>query len=111
MVPQNFFASASDNRNMLQVVFFAILLGVGLIQVSREKVRPVLAFFEGLNLVIIRLVDLVMLVAPLGVFALIAATITEVAGENPDEILELLAALGMYCTTVLLGLGAHMMVT
>ena len=39
MVPQNFFGAASDNRNMLQVVFFAILLGVGLIQVSKGSRR------------------------------------------------------------------------
>ena len=96
---------------MLQVVFFAILLGVGLIQVSREKARLLLDFFEGLNLVIIRLVDLIMVAAPFGVFALIAGTITEVAGDNPAGILELLAALGMYCATVLLGLGVHMIVT
>ena len=111
MVPQNFFGAASDNRNMLQVVFFAILLGVGLIQVSKEKARPLLSFFEGLNLVIIRLVDLIMLLAPFGVFALIAGTITEVTGDNPAGILELLAALGMYCATVLFGLGVHMIVT
>ena len=111
IVPQNFLGAASDNRNMLQVVFFAILLGVGLIQVSREKARLLLDFFEGLNLVIIRLVDLIMVAAPFGVFALIAGTITEVAGDNPAGILELLAALGMYCATVLLGLGVHMIVT
>ena len=111
LVPQNFFGAASDNRNMLQVVFFAILLGVGLIQVSKEKARPLLGFFAGLNLVIIRLVDLIMLLAPFGVFALIAGTITEVTGDNPAAILELLAALGMYCATVLFGLGVHMIVT
>ncbi len=111
IVPQNFFGAASDNRNMLQVVFFAILLGIGLIQVSSQKARPVLGFFEGLNQVIIRLVDLIMLLAPLGVFALIAGTITGITGDNPAGILNLLAALGMYCATVLLGLGVHMMVT
>ena len=111
MVPQNFFGAAADNRNMLQVVFFAILLGIGLIQVSSEKARPVLGLFEGLNQVIIRLVDLIMLLAPLGVFALIAGTITGIAGDSPAAILDLLAALGMYCATVLLGLGVHMVVT
>ena len=111
MVPQNFFAAASDNRNMLQVVFFAILLGVGLIQISREKAQPLLSFFEGLNEVVVRLVDLVMLMAPVGVFALIAGTITSVTAENPAGILELLAALGMYCLVVIFGLGLHMILT
>ena len=111
MVPENFLGAASDNRNMLQVVFFAILLGVGLIQVSREKAQPLLSFFEGLNEVIVRLVDLVMLMAPVGVFALIAGTITSMTAENPAGILKLLAALGMYCAVVLFGLVLHMGLT
>ncbi len=107
VVPENLFGAASDNRNMLQVVFIALLFGVGLIQVSEARSRPVLAFFEGLNDVIIRLVDLIMLMAPIGVFALIAATITSVAGNNLTQILDLLGALGYYCLAVIAGLLIH----
>ena len=111
VVPDNFFAAASDNANMLQVVLFAILLGVGAIQLSPEKARPFLGFFQALNEIVIRLVDLIMLMAPLGVFALIAGTITSVTADNPAGVLELLAALGQYCFAVLLGLVIHMAVT
>ncbi|HUE82529.1 MAG TPA: dicarboxylate/amino acid:cation symporter [Pyrinomonadaceae bacterium] len=107
MVPENFFGSAGDNRNMLQIVFVAILFGIGLIQVSPDKSRPVLAFFEGLNDVIIRLVDVVMLMAPLGVFALIAGTITTVAQDNLAQVVALLGALGFYCIAVIAGLSLH----
>lgn len=107
MVPENFFGSAGDNRNMLQIVFVAILFGIGLIQVSPDKSRPVLAFFEGLNDVIIRLVDVVMLMAPLGVFALIAGTITTIAQDNLAQVLALLGALGFYCIAVIAGLSLH----
>ncbi len=111
MVPSNIFQSASSNRNMLQVVFIALFLGVGLIQVPKDKAKPVLDFFEGLNDVIIKLVDIIMLMAPIGVFALIADTITSVAGNNLKNILELLSSLGFYMFAVILGLALHMILT
>jgi|TARA_B100001971_G_scaffold198701_1_gene208604 Na+/H+-dicarboxylate symporter len=111
MVPDNFFNSASDNRNMLQIVFVAILIGIGLIQVPKEKAQPVLAVFQGLNNVIIRIVDIIMLLAPLGVFSLIANTITSVAKDDISQVLELLGALGYYCLAVILGLIIHMILT
>ena len=87
MVPSNFFSSASNNRNMLQVVFVAIIVGIALIQIPKEKARPVLEFMEGVNDLVIKLVDNIMLMAPIGVFALIADTITSVAGNNINNCL------------------------
>lgn len=107
VVPENFFFSASNNSNMLQVVFVAILIGIGLIQVPREKAAPVLAVVDGLNDVVIRLVDVIMLIAPLGVFALLASTITEVAGDNPERVVRLVGALGAYSGVVVGGLLVH----
>ena len=107
MVPSNFFSSASSNRNMLQVVFEAIFVGIGLIQIPKEKAKPVLDFFEGLNDVVIKLVDFIMLMAPVGVFALIAQTINKVAGNDIAQVLELLGALGYYMIAVILGLIIH----
>ena len=89
MVPDNVFSSASNNRNMLQVVFVAIIVGIALIQIPKNKGKPVLDFFEGINELVIKLVDNIMLFAPIGVFALIADTITSVAGNNLNNILEL----------------------
>tara|TARA_B100000131_G_scaffold311591_1_gene344628 strand:+ start:687 stop:1979 length:1293 start_codon:yes stop_codon:yes gene_type:complete len=111
MVPSNFFNSASSNRNMLQVVFMAIFIGIGLIQIPKEKGKPLKQFFESLTEVVIKLVDIIMLMAPVGVFALIAQTINKVAGNNPSEILELLGALGYYMFAVILGLIAHTAIT
>ena len=111
MVPSNFFNSASSNRNMLQVVFMAIFIGIGLIQIPKEKGKPVQQFFESLTDVVIKLVDIIMLMAPFGVFALIAETINKVAGNNPSEILELLGALGYYMFAVIVGLIAHAAIT
>ena len=111
MVPNNFFSSASNNRNMLQVVFVAIIVGIALIQIPKEKARPVLEFMEGVNGLVIKLVDNIMLMAPIGVFALIADTITSVAGNNINNVLELLGALGFYMLAVIFGLLLHMVVT
>jgi len=111
MVPSNILNSASSNRNMLQVVFVAIFIGIGLIQIPSDKGKPVKDFFKSLTDVVIKLVEIIMLMAPVGVFALIAQTINKVAGDNPSQILELLGALGYYMIAVILGLIAHAAIT
>ena len=95
---------------MLQVVFISLFIGVGLIQIPDKKSKPLKDFFKSLSDVVIKLVDLIMLMAPLGVFALISSTINKVAGENPSQIIELLGALGFYMLTVTLGLLAHIII-
>ena len=111
IIPSNFFFSASSNRNMLQVVFMAIFVGIGLIQIPTDRGKPIKDFFESLNDVVIKLVDIIMLMAPYGVFALIAQTINKVAGNNPNEIVELLGALGYYMVAVIIGLLTHAAIT
>lgn len=111
IVPENFANSATSNRNMLQIVFFAIFIGIGIIQVSEEKAKPFLGFFQGLNDVIIKMVDNIMLMAPIGVFALLADTINVVAKDNLHQVVELLGALGYYCVAVVAGLLIHTLVT
>jgi Na+/H+-dicarboxylate symporter len=105
MVPENFFGAASDNSNMLQVVFVAIFIGIGLLLIPKEEAAPLVSFFESLNALIIRLVEVIMLTAPVGVFALLADAITSIASESPGDIASLLGALGFYAFTVVLGLG------
>jgi proton glutamate symport protein len=104
MVPQNVFQASSNNGAMLQVVFFAILIGIALLQIPKQKGSPVISFFDGLNDVIIQIVNYIMLFAPIGVFALMASLIVEIAGENPDSAVELLLALLKYSLVVLGGL-------
>jgi Na+/H+-dicarboxylate symporter len=110
IVPQNIIGAAGSNRNMLQVVFFALFIGIGLILVRNERTEVVLQFFQGLNDVIIKLVDVIMLIAPIGVFALIAGTITSIAGDSLASVLELLRSLGFYALVVCLGLVLHVVI-
>ncbi|MDO9037676.1 MAG: dicarboxylate/amino acid:cation symporter, partial [Lutibacter sp.] len=90
---------ASENKNMLQVIFFAIFFGVGLILIPEKKSKPVKKFFDGFNEVILKMIDLIMLAAPYGVFALLAALVV----ESPS--LDLFNALIWYAFTVILGLS------
>ena len=111
MVPNNIVFSASNNRNMLQIVFVAILVGIGLIKIPKNKSKEFLGFFEGLNEVVLRVIDIIMLMAPIGVFALIAQTINKVVGDNFSQVIELLSALGFYMFTLTLGLFLHVIIT
>jgi proton glutamate symport protein len=110
MVPDNIFGAASDNRRMLNMVFVAFLFGVALMLVPSAQSAPLLAFFESLDAVIIKIVELVILFAPIGVFGLIADTVTGVAGDNPADVPQLLGALGFYCLVVLIGLAIQVFV-
>ena len=98
LVPENIFDAASANKNMLQVIFFSVFFGVGLILIPDEKSKPVKDFFDGFNEVILKMVDLIMLAAPFGVFALLCALVAEAPSAD------LFKALGMYSVTVLVGL-------
>lgn len=77
LVPGNLLDAATDNGRMLQVIVFVLFFGVGLLLVDPEHARPVKSFFDGLNEVILKLIDLIMLAAPFGVFALMAALVVE----------------------------------
>lgn len=98
IVPSNFLSAASNNRNMLQVIFFAILFGIAMILIPKKKSKPIKKFFDSLNDVILKIIDLIMIAAPYGVFALLAAIIVEAPS------MDLFKALGLYSLTVLFGL-------
>lgn len=105
IVPGNIFSSLTDNGRMLQVIFFALLFGIALILIPVDKAGPVNAFFEGVNLVILKIVDIIMKAAPYGVFALLAGLVVEFAGDDPGAAIELLLVLGYYCIVVTIGLA------
>jgi proton glutamate symport protein len=93
--------NALASGDMLPIVFFAIMVGLTLTLVKKEKAAPVVSFFDGLSDTMIQMVDLVMKIAPFGVFALISATV----GEFGFDILQTLI---WYAATLILGLILHM---
>uniref|UniRef100_UPI00404B2E5F dicarboxylate/amino acid:cation symporter n=2 Tax=Flavobacterium sp. TaxID=239 RepID=UPI00404B2E5F len=99
IVPDNIFKAASDNGNMLQVIFFAIFFGIGMILIPEAQSTPVKAFFDGVNDVILKMIDLIMLFAPYGVFALLASLVAEAPSAD------LFYALLWYAVSVVSGLA------
>ena len=98
LVPDNIFGAASKNSNMLQVIFFAIFFGIGMILIPEKQAKPIKDFFDGLNEVILKMIDLIMLGAPYGVFALLAALVVEAPSAD------LFVALLYYAACVVGGL-------
>ena len=104
IVPQNFLNAATDNSNMLQVIFFAILFGMAMIMLPDEKTVYVKGFFDGVNDVILQIVDMIMRMAPFGVFALLASLMVDFSDGDIRNVLELFSALGLYSLAVIIGL-------
>lgn len=99
MVPDNAFSALSNNKLMLQVIFLAMFLGVSLLLVGEKSAKPLKDFFDSLNDVVLKMVDLIMLTAPYAVFALLANVV--VSSGDP----ELLYALLFYSGVVVGGLA------
>lgn len=98
MVPDNAFGALSDNRLMLQVIFFTIFLGISMLLIGEKRAKPLKKVFDSLNYVVLKMVDLIMLTAPFAVFALLANVVA--SSGDPD----LLLALLKYAGVVVLGL-------
>lgn len=110
IVPENVVEAMSDNANMLQVVFIAVLIGIGIVNIPLQKGQALVNVFEAFNDVIIKIVDLIMITAPYGVFALMAVVIVDLAGDDLGQAINLLNALGWYCLAVVIGLLLHVVI-
>ena len=98
IVPENIFTAFGNNSLMLQVIFFSIIFGISMLLIDPESARPVGRLINGLNEVVLKMVNLIMLMAPFAVFALLAQIIV-----NSDNA-EILQKLLFYGATVVLGL-------
>jgi Na+/H+-dicarboxylate symporter len=96
LIPTNPLASLSQS-NLLQIIFFAIFTGIALALMPKERASPVLAFFEGVNDAMIKIVHIVIKLAPYGVFALIAAVVGSFG-------LDILFSLLRYCLVTIGGM-------
>lgn len=103
IVPDNFFASVSNNRNMLQIVFLSIFLGCTMVIVGKRASRPLLDFFTSLNECLITAVRLIIKLAPIGVFSLLSTAITSAGGD----VSHIVGALTVYGLTVVVALIIH----
>ncbi|CAA0172459.1 dicarboxylate/amino acid:cation symporter [Tenacibaculum maritimum] len=100
MVPDNAVKAMSDNKAMLRVIFFTIFLGISMLLIGEKKAAPLKNFFDSLNDAILKMVDIIMLVSPYAVFALLANVM--VTSGDPKVLLALLK----YAGVVIIGLLA-----
>ncbi len=105
MVPENVFLSLSNNGLMLQVILFAIFFGICILFLPVDTTAPVRALVNSINEVFLKMVDVIMKAAPYFVFALLAGTISKIAGDDPGKVVEIFKGLGWYSLCVVLGLA------
>ena len=102
--PKNIFeATAKGKPEMLQLIFFAVMCGIALLQIESKYADPVIKVCSGVTEMTVKIIIMVMRIAPYGVFALIAATIAQ------TESTEFVMALAPFSLIVLLGLGIHVL--
>lgn len=99
IVPPNPIKAMAEG-NMLQIVFFAVLFGITLTFINRKKAEPVISVFDGISAVMIKMVNFIMLLAPFGVFALIASTVADFG-------FWILSTLAWYMLAVIIALTLH----
>ncbi len=102
LVPDNIVSAASNNKNMLQVIFFSFLFGIALVKVKNEKTTVLKNFVEAVNEVIMKMIDIIMKYAPIGVFALIADVLLSFSAKSGVE--GIFVSLAIYSLTVVAGL-------
>ncbi|MHC4584551.1 MAG: dicarboxylate/amino acid:cation symporter [Planctomycetota bacterium] len=99
IIPTNPIRAFVEGR-MLQIIFFALMTGICLGLIPSERSRPVIDFFESVNDVVIKMVHIIMKLAPYGVFALISAVVADFG-------MDVLFVLIKYSLVVVAGLVLH----
>jgi Na+/H+-dicarboxylate symporter len=95
MVPDNLIAAGSSNSKMLQIIFIALLIGVAVVLMDNKATKPFMSLLDSIDLIILKIVELIMKFAPYGVFALMAGLVTDFSGDK-----DMFVALGLYALTV-----------
>lgn len=90
-------ADSFVRANMLQIIFIAMFMGVVISLLDKKKMKPVIQFFEAINDIMIKIVEIVIKIAPYAVFALIAAVVGSFG-------VDILMSLLRYCAVTIGGL-------
>ena len=106
LIGDNIVASAAETK-LLEVIVFSILFGAALTTIG-ERGRPMVAFFEGMNDVMIKIVVWIMYLAPIGIFALVSSKLGDSGGG--EHFWREILGVGKYMLTVIVGLTLHFFV-
>ena len=99
IVPSNIFNALSQNGQMLQIIFFALIFGIALLSIPYDKRQPLVTLVDSVNEVIMRIVGYVIKCTPVGVAALMAGLVIDFNGNST-----VFAALGVYALNVIAGM-------
>ena len=110
IVPDNLFKSATSNKNMLQIVFISILLGIGLLSIPKDRSKSLINAIDVLNEVLFNIIGYVMRFAPIGAFALLASNLVEFITTSGGELSSMLSSIGGYFVLVVIGLLIHTLI-
>jgi DAACS family dicarboxylate/amino acid:cation (Na+ or H+) symporter len=102
IVPRNPVKAAAD-LDMLGTIFFGIIFGAALTMIAASRAKPMLAFLEALNDIVIKIVEMAMRIAPYGVAALIFGVTSRFG-------FDILRLLGWYVAVVLGALILHLVI-
>ncbi len=103
MIPTNV-VDAAANTQMLGLIFFSLLYGFFMTRIANQYAEAQYNFFNGMFQIMMKITDLVMRFAPLGVFALVARTVASTG-------LDAFIPLAQFFFSVVLALGLHVLVT
>ncbi len=106
--PPNIIAAATNNGLMLGVITFSLLYGFFLTRIQEAYAEAQYNFWHGMQEIMMRIIELIMRVAPLGVFSLVANVLLSI---EPDQWQVIVKALGLFALSVLAGLLVHMLIT
>jgi Na+/H+-dicarboxylate symporter len=107
MLPQNVIAAAAEGQ-LLGLITFSLLFGYFMTRIQAPLAEHLWQLWQGIFQVMMKITDLVMKFAPLGVFALVAKV---VAGIDADEFGGLVQSVGLFFVSVMLGLLVHSLIT
>ena len=110
IVPDNIFKSATSNKNMLQIVFVSILLGIGLLGIPKDRSKSIISAIDILNELLFNVIGYIMRFAPIGAFALLASNLVEFITTSGGQLSSLISSIGGYFVLVVLGLLIHTLI-
>ena len=109
MIPTNIFESLG-NGEMLPIIFFSILFGFFITKIPEQQSLLLKDFFQAVFDVMMKITMFIIIFTPFGVFGLVAATISEQAGDS-EALAAMAGSMGKYMLTVIIALGTHFFIT
>jgi len=106
IIPDNIFSSMTQNGELLSVIFFALIFGFFITQVSPKPRETLTGFFNAVFDVMMKVTMFIIRFTPFGIFGLVADRIA-----RQDDLGALVQSMGSYMLVVLAGLAIHAMVT